>query len=359
MTDWALHAYPALRDCTVEWVGPAEALVSRGRVLYRASGPERRLRRIAVLPAASWRAAAAGSRLMARLLRLSFYNAIPLPDGDIFFSFGRDMGVLRDGHVAAVRGAPRECRVLRSACSLEPDGTVAFGEYFANHERDSAVHILTLPPGSTRVEVAHRFSAGEVRHVHGVFRDAYDGSLWCTTGDVGAECRIMRSTDRFTTIEVVGSGDESWRSVSLVFTADAIFYGSDAEVARNHIYRLDRKSGRREQLVEVDGPVYYSHAIGDDLFFGVTAELCPSQRGRAACLWHVSPECHCEAVACHEKDRWSPRYFLPGAFYFPAGPGIPGGSYVHTIALSGVDGFTFRLARGESSTRPWQAEVAA
>lgn len=349
MSPWRLQPVPALAGSTVEWVAPDEVLVSRGRALYRATERHRRLQRVGLVGGPAWKAAAAHVPLIARLLRFSFYNALPLPDGRIFFSFDREVGILKDGRAESIRGVPRPCRVLRSACAVEPDGSLVFGEYFPNLGRDSPVHIVALPVGSSTVEVAHRFEPGAVRHVHGVFRDDYEDCLWCVTGDVGDECRIMRSEDRFGNIETVGSGDESWRSVSLLFTADAVFYGTDAEVARNFIYRLDRETGLRERLVEVDGPIYYSHAIGDDLFFGVAAELCPSQRGRAACLWHVSPEGQCERVACFNKDRWPPRYFLPGNFYFPAGPGLPDSSYVHAVALSGVDGRTFRLTRQQSA----------
>lgn len=351
MSDWALRAIAELRRCTVEWVGAGEALVSRGHDLYRMSDPTVPLQRIGAIPVPKWRAEAARSRLIARLMRFSFYNVVPLPDGRTFFSFDRQLGTLRDGRAESIKGMPRACRILRSACTLERDGTLMFGEYFANRERDS-VHILSLAPGSDRVDVAHRFEPGEVRHVHGIFVDPYDRCLWCVTGDVGDECRIMRSSDRFKTVETVGSGDESWRTVSLLFTRDAIVYGTDAEVERNFIYRIDRRTGQRERLVEVDGPVYYSCAVGDDLFFGVTAELCPSQRGREAWLWHVSPAGQCQPVASYEKDRWPPRYFLPGAFYFPAGPGdMSGSSYVHTVALRGVDGCTFRLARRDERER--------
>ncbi len=141
--------------------------------------------------------------------------------------------------------------------------------------------------GADRAELLYVFEAGEIRHVHGVYRDPYADALWCLTGDRPEECRILRTEDQFYTFDIVGRGDETWRAVSLLFTPEAIYYGSDAEFSLNHIYRIDRQTGIRETVAEVDGPVYYSHAIGQDLFFAPTAELCPGQGSPVASLWHV------------------------------------------------------------------------
>jgi hypothetical protein len=296
-------------------------------------------------PAPLWKRLATRVRAVERLLRFRFYNVVPLPDGGLFCMFGKEMAVLRDGELRPIEGLPRPCRIMRSCLALEPDGTLVFGEYLLNDDRTSAIDLFALPAGSTRVQMLRRFEVGEVRHIHGVYRDPYENCLWCATGDKGYESRILRSSDRFATFETIGAGDESWRCVSLLFTADAVYYGTDAEFHRNFIYRIDRRTGRRDALTDVDGPIYYSHAVGRDLFFGVTAELCPSQQGRSAWLWHVSPEDECRSVASFEKD-WMPwRYFLPGTLYFPSGPGCDDVSYVHAIALSGVDGYTFRLSR--------------
>jgi len=123
---------------------------------------------------------------------------------------------------------------------------------------------------------------------------------------------FIQTDDGFRTLEVIGKGDETWRCVNLLFTEDAIYYSMDAEFVRNWIYRIDRKSGRRDTLGSVDGPVYYSYAFGKDLFFAVTAELCPSQQGKSASLWHVSEVGDLKQIFSVEKDRLPVKYFMPG-----------------------------------------------
>jgi hypothetical protein len=174
------------------------------------------------------------------------------------------------------------------------------------------VQVYRYTPGSRHVDVVYTFPAGSIRHVHGVYHDPYTDALWCVTGDKDSECPILHADDGFRTLEVIGKGDETWRCVSLLFTEDAVYYSMDAEFVRNWIYRIDQKSGRRDALGSVDGPVYYSYAFGKDLFFAVTAELCPSQQGKSASLWHVSEVGDLKQIFSVEKDRLPVKYFMPG-----------------------------------------------
>jgi hypothetical protein len=204
------------------------------------------------------------------------------------------------------------------------------------------MRVYRYAPGDDRVEISHVFPAGAVRHIHGIFADPYEGGLWCLSGDVGSECRIMRTMDGFRTIDIVGSGDETWRSVSIQFSPTAIYYAMDAEFTQNYIYRIDRKSGQRTRLAAVDGPVYYSHVAGDHYYFAVTAELCPSQKGKAAELWRVDENGSCERVLTLEKDRYSVKYFMPGTIDFPRGSGLADRLLFRATALAG-DNRTFSI----------------
>lgn len=340
---WTLRPLPGLHGFCVEWAEPGELLMSRRHRLYRAAPSPAPPEPWLTVPAAGWRRLAARSRLAARGLRFAFYNVLKVSKDRLFVGFDRALGIVQDGQYRALAGLRRPCRVLRGAAAVEPDGAVVFGEYVPNRDRREGIVVYEWPGHGDRVEVIHRFEPGAARHVHGIFRDPYEPSLWCLTGDRGGECRIVRSADRFRTCEVVGGGDETWRAVSLQFRPDAVYYAMDAEFRQNHLFRIDRATGRRDRLADIDGPVYYSHRVGDDLFFGVTAELCPSQRGRSAALWHVSPADDAAPIAAFDKDAYSPRYFLPGAFYFPAGPGLGGRSFVHAVAFRHADETTFAL----------------
>lgn len=347
---WAIEREAALDGYTVEWAGPERLVLSRRNVLYHTPAAGSEVARLGAFPAPLLRGAAARVRAVQRLLRFSFYNVVALGDGSLFLTFGRSAGVLRGAVTVPIAGLLRPTRVLRNACAVDSTGDLYFGEYVPNPER-GPVHLYRLPAGSTRVEVVHRFDAGEIRHVHGVYHDPYDDGLWCVTGDRPAECRILRSTDGFRTVETVGRGDESWRCVSLLFTPAAVYFGTDAEFRPNHLFRIDRASGDREPLAAVEGPVYYSTSVGGDLFFGVAAELCPSQTEASGVIWHLAEGVEPRRVAAMSKDRLPVRLFLPGTIDFAGGPGRSGEVYLRGTALAGGDTRVHRL-RPRAGLRP-------
>ena len=164
------------------------------------------------------------------------------------------------------------------------------------------------------------------------------------------ECRFLRTRDGFATVETVGEGDETWRSVAPIFTPDELYYAMDAEVAENRVFRFERATGAREDLGGVDGPVYYSLARDDDFFFAVTAELCPSQVGRNATLWHLRPGGELRPLRSIAKDVW-PIQFLPGTLHFPGGPGLQDRFHFHCLALAGADNRVYEVRRSSRSGR--------
>jgi hypothetical protein len=341
---WRLEREPAFDGYTVEWAEPGRMILSRRNGLYETTQPGAPVRPLGRFGASPLHRAVSQVRAGQRLLRFSFYNVVRLADASFFLSFGKSAGVMGEGgQVRPLEGMLRPTRILRNAAAVDAQGDVYFGEYLPNEER-GPVHVYRLPAGTARVEVAYRFEAGAIRHVHGIYRDPYDGALWCATGDRPSECRILRTYDGFRTVETVGQGDETWRGVSMVFTDDAIYYGSDAEFRMNHLYRLARRGGR-DVLTEVEGPVYYSTTSGGDLFFGVTAELCPSQTEPSGVVWHVGADGTPARIAALRKDALPVRYFMPGTINFPGGPGVPGDVYFHGVALAGGDAHSLRLRR--------------
>ena len=97
-------------------------------------------------------------------------------------------------------------------------------------------------------KVVHIFPEGSIRHIHGIYYDEFSDSLWCVTGDVSDECQIIQSFDKFETLSVIGSGDETWRAVSLLFTKDYIYYAMDAEFEQNKIFKISRQNMQRTNL---------------------------------------------------------------------------------------------------------------
>ena len=350
MSEWKARPEPSLDGYQVEWEEEGELIVSRRNRLFRTSSLGSAPIPIAVFPAPGWRSQVTRMRPAQRLLRFLYYNVLKLPDGRLFASFDKSIGVAADGRFEGIEGLVRPCRILRSGCALARDGNVYFGEYILNPEHREEIHVYRYQPASHRLEVVRRFPPGFVRHVHGIHADPYSDFLWCVSGDLDAECRMLRTRDGFASFEVVGEGDESWRCVSVVFTERAVYYATDSEFQRNRIYRLDRISGERREIGEIDGPVYVGRAVGQDVFFCVTAELCPSQIGRSATLWHVDEKDTLSRCASFEKDALHVAYFMVGTLHLARGPGFRDRFYMSGVALQRADNRTF-VVRREGSTR--------
>ncbi len=345
MTDsFSASEVPAVRGYTIEWVDPAGFILSRRNRLYACdslTGPRTAL--AAFPPDTRWHGVVAQFRLGQRLLRYFFYNVLRLSEDRIFVTFQKQVGLFERGEFVPVGGLVRPCRVLRGACSVDAEGGVYFGEYLSNKER-GPIRIYRLAPGSRELTVVHEFPAGSVRHVHGLYRDPFDDSMWALTGDREHECGMWRTTDGFESLELVGGGDETWRAVSVLFRERAIYYGMDAEFRQNYLFKLDRRTRTRTRLTEVDGPVYYSAAVGGQLFFGVTAEGCPSQRENRARLFRLDAADAASEVFSYPKD-WLPNSLMPGTLHFPQGPVDAGTLYCYCLGLAAMDGRTVAIRR--------------
>jgi len=214
-------------------------------------------------------------------------------------------------------------------------GTLYYGEYRANPER-SPVHVWRSVDGAATFHPAWTFT--DVRHVHGVFVDPFDASaIWVTTGDDDTESAIWRTDDAFATLQPVVRGGQQARAVDLVFTPDAVYFGSDTPRERNFLYRLDRRTGAVERQQPVSGSVFWGHATPDGWrLFSTVVEKSAVNTGRYAELWAAPPdrdEWRCIYRA--RKDLFHDKYFDHGQLRFPAGPGTPGAVWVTPYAVTG------------------------
>jgi hypothetical protein len=341
--NWNAKEVPELRGFTVEWAEEGNYYLSRSNVIYRSPDLKPPFEKIASINAPGWKSIVSNFRLAQRLLRFMVTNVVPLDNGEIFVTFDKSVGVIRNGRYRELERLARPCRVLRSACAVDGNGEVYFGEYLANDER-GPMRIYRYQPGSNELDVPYFFPAGSIKHIHGVYLDPYTNSLICLTGDNESECRMLRTSDGFRTLEVIGEGDETWRAVSMLFDDRAMFYGMDAEFRSNHIYRIDRTTRERTSLGEVDGTVFYSKRLGEDLFFATTAENAPSQKENVAAIWHVSSDMKLSEVARFHKDPWHGTLFMFGTIHFPYANKLDDELYFSLVGVK-EDNRTFKISR--------------
>jgi len=323
---------------TCEYIGPEGVFWSRGAHILRSDTLDGPLTSVARIPRPFARRMLGQLRLGRRLARETVYVLLPLSDGSLFFSFGQDVGFIRDGKVELIQGRARRHRILRGGAARLPDGSIVFGEYFDNADRE-AVRLYRVVPGVAQAQEVYQFAAGEVRHIHSVTWDALTGRAVVSAGDIDDECRIVAFTPDFQTAEVLGIGTEDWRTISPQFSKDAIYYGTDAQYAQNRLFRYDRTTQNLTPLADVNGPVFYSVSVADGWVFGTSAELCPSQTSPEAILYHIADQTNDVTIlARFPKDRWSKYYFQFGILNFPEISGETSVIPVSGTALKGLDG---------------------
>lgn len=346
MCEISVELMPSLNGYTVEWGDKDGYILSRNNVLYISNNLSDRnsFRYFSKVATPMVYQIISSSRLGQRLLRHMFYNVVRLPKQEQYFvTFNNQAGLIdNNGIFSPIKGMDRVSKFLRGCCAVDKAGGIYLGEYRSNIDRGE-IRLYHLPPGDDRLHVIYSFTANAVRHIHGVFYDKFQDALWCTTGDLDSECRLMCSCDGFATADIVGAGDETWRAVSLTFDEDSINYGMDAEFRQNKIFCIERKTGKRCELGNIDGPVYYARTIGNVHLFGVTAEGCPSQSHNAASLWQLGQDKELSQVFMHDKD-WLPNHFMPGTLHFNLGNGPdPNTCYCYFNGLKNVDGHSVRL----------------
>lgn len=252
-----------------------------------------------------------------RLLRFYYYNVCPIGKNKIFVTFGKSLGIFENGNFFSISGLKRPARFLRNACAQDKKGGVYLGEYISNLQRDE-IHIYYLPPNSRKLKIVYTFNKNTIRHIHGIYKDPYSNDFWVLTGDVKDECKILKTSNEFKTLEVVGSGNENWRAVSIQFKEKNIYFGTDAEFDKNYIFKMDRSTYKTKVVSEVDGPIYYSCKIKNQIIFAVTAEGCPSQKVNKVVLWKLNKNNTATQIKSYDKDIF-PIQLMPGTIHFANG----------------------------------------
>lgn len=260
---------------------------------------------------------------------------------------------IRAGQVYALRGSrPKPLftiqgdSVLHRGLCEDEQGWVYFGEYFMNPGR-GPVRIWRVAADGNHWETAYEFPAGSIRHVHGVFRDPYDpAALWAAVGDLGGECYLFRTRDRFQTVERFGDGSQTWRAVSLFFTPGHICWLTDSNLDQNHACRMDRDTGALETGQEIDNSGWYGAATEEGLYVAfTTVERGPAIHRRESSVLVSRDAFHWEEVFSFKKDFWRPvQVFKYGVISCPSGSLSQSDFYISGEGLVGLDGCSLRVA---------------
>lgn len=176
--------------------------------------------------------------------------------------------------------------ILSYGINALENGDIYWGEYFRNSER-TMVRIYRSKDQGMRWEIAHEFAPGFTRHIHAILQDPYSGRLWVCMGDHDHESRIGWSDDGFITINYIGSGSQIWRSSHLVFTEEAVYWGTDTySLDLAGIYRWDKASGELLHLYKSDGAILFGTELaGGTTIFSTDREGFPNEKDKMTRLF--------------------------------------------------------------------------
>jgi len=267
--------------------------VSRGHTVYRSRDWGTRWEVDCVLRTGVVRSALARVRLSARLTRQYVGGFVVLPDGT-------RVAIARDGIYRAGPGETDLARVFPITHGSRPlnlcadgAGRVLFGEYGNNAERRE-IYVYVSPGSAERFEVAHTFPRGDIRHVHNILYDPFSRAYWVFVGDYGHEPGIGLLDPDLSHLEWVARGCQEVRVVGAILEQDCLIYATDTEIEQNRIVRLDKATGKRSVLRQVEGSSLFACSFGTFRVISTCVEPGPITPDSAT-LW-----------ASFDGDRWNP-----------------------------------------------------
>lgn len=197
------------------------------------------------------------------------------------------------------------------------DREFMFGEYRSNPER-SAIAIYGF---NSTEGLYKKLEMNGIRHIHGIYQDPFTKNVWITTGDDDDESALYCTDPDFKTLDKIIYGSQQTRTIKLLFTEDAIYFGSDAPDERNFLYKMDKGTLRVEKLVGVGSSVFHGYRLENWLFFSTAVEPSKINNTKNAELWASPNGADWKCILTLKKDLWPMRYFQYGQIFFPAGPG--------------------------------------
>jgi len=263
------------------------------------------------------------SRMLNRLLRIEPSSLLLLQNGDRLISAKKAIFVAKKGSKQYIKtfSIPRGNKPLNIA--LNPNnGYLYFGEYilngrFADTAR-SKVHIYQSRNHGQSWEICYSFPKNTIRHIHGIFYDKYTKKMWVTTGDKDHESLIASTSDGFKSLKILKQGAQKYRAVTLLFYKEHIIYGTDTEHEENHIYSIDRESGKETCIQALQGSVLMATQDNEGQAAMSTAvEPSTVNNHLYAHVWFSHNGLEWKDIYAAKKDLWSAKYFQYGRITFP------------------------------------------
>ena len=332
-----------ISDLCVHWYSDGEILASKGYSICVSKDEGVSFQKTLDIPVPLITRILSKVRISSRALRLGVRTLIKLKSGTILAAANKKLFLIQKGKIQPVYCFKKGFSPLRQGWCEDNRGNCYLAEYFLNNDRSSSSEILKSSDGGQTWNVINIIES--IRHIHCVQWDPFSQSIYLGTGDRDNESSIRYSQDGGKSWAILGSGDQIFRAVSLLFTKDYIYWGGDAPTRQNHILRYNRSNKKVEKLVPVNGTVFYSTILKNGtLLFGTTDEGDSEGKNpttdKKAHIWASRDGTHWEDIASWKKDVW-PYLLGSGKVLFAWGEASDF-AFFTTQALAGVDEVFFR-----------------
>jgi hypothetical protein len=307
----------------VHWNCNGNLWASRGRDIITSSDNGEswdQVTRLPTRPADRWLGAVEPARRLLRLdirsyLQLNTHEFMVFRNGEIFLGRHGDTQPTCIGHIRRGKGP-----LPQGAC-VDDNGNCYYGEYWRNPQHED-VNIYTWRRDAAGWQLFYSFAPGAIRHIHAIQFDPFSRNIWIATGDQDSEANIgyFETSSSPPQMTRIASGGQMARAVSLLFTREYVYWGSDrTDGDANYVYRWSRSTKHIEQIARVGGPVYYS-TVGQDgrLFMATVVEGCASEYDSFARVWMSVNGVDWHEIRRWKKDIW-PFIFGNGVLFFPGG----------------------------------------
>jgi hypothetical protein len=323
----------------VHWVEDRLVIASRRNRLYMSHDCGDSWNVLVDLPVPLVRRIGSMTRLSARLLRMGVHHVARAGDTLVIMAYG----FIYTYDLISGRVNPERTKIVGSrplALCKVGETELYYGEYRNNSER-GPIHVFGTKDAGRSWHPILQLSG--VRHIHGIFQDPYTNALWLTTGDNDDESAIWVSHNGLKTVERILTGSQQTRAVTLLFTEDHVYFGSDTPLEINHLYRFRRDGHGLESVHVVNGSVFYGCRTRDKLFFGTVCEPSLINKSNRAVVWSTTDGQNWTELISFKKDPWHRKLFQYGQVLFPSGPGIKNYLWITPFATYG-DQISLRLS---------------
>jgi len=102
------------------------------------------------------------------------------------------------------------------------------------------------------------------------------------------------------TLNSIGQGSQIWRVCQIVFTKDALFWGTDTgSAAVSGIYRWDRTTHELTKLVDVQGCMFYATRLaGGTIVMSTNREGANNEKDDKTRLWIITHGKNVASIVC-------------------------------------------------------------